>query len=335
MKWVKGHNGIQGNKGSDALAKQGANKWNPDPLDLAIPRDFDIPGAKLPTLTQATVYKGILERRKSEPHNTTEKNLKLTHRAIKRITGNSEMNAAIWQSTQRKAIRPIIQQFLYKTIYSTHLIGKYWRNINSYKDQEICASCNKTESMSHIITQCKEKSTQLIWDLTKNFWPHRNIPWPEIDLGTILSCGCINVHPVGPTRNNQRRRKKTTHRGPTQLLQILLSESVYLIWVLRCKRVIQEKTIMEREISTRWHCTINERLTINEVTAMKLIQNHKYTELIKGTWELAMKKTRGTLAHQPCQSECYGQVTMSFSCLSSEVSGQRYFPNRKLTRRLD
>ena len=26
MKWVKGHNGVQGNKGSDALAKQGANK---------------------------------------------------------------------------------------------------------------------------------------------------------------------------------------------------------------------------------------------------------------------------------------------------------------------
>jgi len=99
MKWVKGHDGIQGNKGSDALEKQGANKQNPDPLDLVIPRDFNIPGAKLPTLTQATMYKGILERRKSEPHNTTEKNLKLTHRAIKRITRNSEMNAMIWQST--------------------------------------------------------------------------------------------------------------------------------------------------------------------------------------------------------------------------------------------
>ena len=99
LKWVKGHDGIQGNEGSDALAKQGANKWNPDPLDLAIPRDFDIPGVKLPTLTQATAYKGILERRKSEPCNTIEKNLKLTHRAIKRITGNSETNTAIWQST--------------------------------------------------------------------------------------------------------------------------------------------------------------------------------------------------------------------------------------------
>jgi len=271
LKWVKGHDGIQGNKGSNALVKQGANKQNPDPLDLVIPRDFNIPGAKLPTLTQATVYKGILERRKSEPCNTTKKTLKLTHRAIKRITGNSETNTAIWQSTQRKVIRPIIQQFLYKMIHGTHLIGKYWRNINGYEDQEICASCNKTKLISHIITQCKEKSTQLIWDLAKNFWPHRNILWPEIDLGTILGCGCINVCPVRPTRNNQRQRKKTTHHGPTQLLQILLSESAYLIWVLRCERVIQEKTITEREISTRWHRAINKRLTINEVTATKLI----------------------------------------------------------------
>ena len=99
MKWVKGHDGIRGNEGSDALAKQGANKRIPDPLDLAIPIDFDVPGAKLSSLTQATAYKGILEKRKSVPRNTTEKNLKLAHRAIKRITGNSETNATIWRST--------------------------------------------------------------------------------------------------------------------------------------------------------------------------------------------------------------------------------------------
>ena len=77
IKWVKGHNGNQGNKGSDTLAKQGANKRNPDPLNLEIPMDFEVLGAKLPTLMQATAYRGILERRKPEPHNTTKKNLNL------------------------------------------------------------------------------------------------------------------------------------------------------------------------------------------------------------------------------------------------------------------
>jgi len=66
LKWVKGHNGIQGNEGSDVLVKQGANKRNTDPLNLDIPKEFDVQGAKLSTLTQATAYKGILERKKAE-----------------------------------------------------------------------------------------------------------------------------------------------------------------------------------------------------------------------------------------------------------------------------
>jgi len=99
LQWVKGHNRVQGNKGSDALAKQGANKQTPDPLNLEIPKDFDVQGAKLPTLTQATAYKGILERKHTEPQKTSEKNLRLIHMAIKRMTKEVETNAAIWQST--------------------------------------------------------------------------------------------------------------------------------------------------------------------------------------------------------------------------------------------
>ena len=66
MQWVKGHDGNPGNEASDELAKQGANKRFPDPLNLEIPEEYDIRGAKLPTLTQATTYKGILERKQHE-----------------------------------------------------------------------------------------------------------------------------------------------------------------------------------------------------------------------------------------------------------------------------
>jgi len=47
LKWVKGHNRIQGNKDSDALAKQEANKQNPDPLNLDIPKEFDVQGVTI------------------------------------------------------------------------------------------------------------------------------------------------------------------------------------------------------------------------------------------------------------------------------------------------
>ena len=125
MQWVKGHSGDQGNEGSDALAKQEANKQRPDSLNLEILKDFDIQGAKLPMLMQATAYKGILEQKRPEQRNTSEKNLQLTRIAIKQVTGKTEMNAAIWLSTQSKTMRPIIQQFLYKMIHGTHLVRKY------------------------------------------------------------------------------------------------------------------------------------------------------------------------------------------------------------------
>jgi len=125
------------------------------------------------------------------------------------VTGKTETNATIWLSTQSKTMRPIIQQFLYKMIHGTHLVRKYWRNINRYEDREICMTCNETELMSHILTQCKEKNAQVIWHLAKNLWPHRNTPWPEISLGMILGCGSILLHPNRPQRNDQQQGKAT------------------------------------------------------------------------------------------------------------------------------
>lgn len=52
FKWVKGHQGTLGNEESDKLAKIGAGKEVPDNLPLEIPKEFDLQGAKLTTLTK-------------------------------------------------------------------------------------------------------------------------------------------------------------------------------------------------------------------------------------------------------------------------------------------
>ena len=115
------------------------------------------------TLTQVTAYKGILERKQNKPRNTTKKNLQLTQTAIKRITREIETNAVIWKNTWKKTIRPLVQQFIYKTLHGTHLVRKYWSNINGYEEWKTCRTCNETKSMNHILTQCKERNTQTIW----------------------------------------------------------------------------------------------------------------------------------------------------------------------------
>jgi hypothetical protein len=232
---VKGHDGIQGNKGSDELAKREANKNYPDPMNLDIPDEFDIQGARLSTLTQATAYRGILEQKQPEIRQTTKRNVQLTCIAIKRITSKLETDSAIWNNTRKKTVRLLIQQFLYKIIHGTHMVRKYQRNINGYEERKTCMACNKMESMSHILMQYKEKSTQLIWHLTKNIWPHRNIPWPDITLEMILGCRSICMHLTWPERCDHQRRQSIAHRGPTRLFQILILESAYLIWTLRCE----------------------------------------------------------------------------------------------------
>ena len=84
------------------------------------------------------------------------------------------------------------------------------------------------------------------------------------------------------------------HQGPTRLFHILLTESAYLIWTLRCEQVIQEKDLADGEIRTRWYRAINERLTIDKVTATKIKRSDNYTKLIEDTWELALRKEKET-----------------------------------------
>lgn len=79
FKWIKGHSGDQGNEASDVLAKEGARKERPDEIDLSIPKEFDLQGAKLSTINQATIKnKGrrekILRRARNQRNNLAESN---------------------------------------------------------------------------------------------------------------------------------------------------------------------------------------------------------------------------------------------------------------------
>jgi len=91
------------------------------------------------------------------------------------------------------------------------------------KDRQLCTSCGTTESMNHILFLCQSRPTQLIWILTREVWPHDDILWPEIDLGTVLGCSCISPQPSQPSST----RHKLMHPGclpppPNPPLQVSL-----------------------------------------------------------------------------------------------------------------
>ncbi|KAG1839037.1 hypothetical protein DFJ58DRAFT_644578, partial [Suillus subalutaceus] len=57
--------------------------------------------------------------------------------------------------------------------------------------------------------------------------------------------------------------------GASRLLRIIISESAYLIWVLRCERVIQGILQDEEKTKRRWMNAIDKRLQLDRVIASK------------------------------------------------------------------
>ena len=54
----------------------------PKRLETQIPTKFDLQGAKLVTIDQATSYQGIRKRRTKPPHPDAQENLKMTREAL-------------------------------------------------------------------------------------------------------------------------------------------------------------------------------------------------------------------------------------------------------------
>lgn len=294
FEWVKGHQGDQGNEESDKLAKEGASKNTPDPISLHIPKDFDLQGAKLATLTQALAYRGIRRLTPQPQRAITNRNIDLAREAIKTVSGALETTGTIWKSIRKRSIRLRVQQFLFKAIHNTPMIGDFWFNIEGYHLRGMCVPCEAVENMDHILTTCGAGKAPLIWNLAREMWPYDTNLWPEITLGLILGSGCLSVK----TTPRQREHAQTdTHspiknaRGASRLLQILISEAAHLAWVLRCERVIQEVQHTDEEAKKRWYKAINRRLTDDKITATVIKREPPFTQLVEATWEDVLKKS--------------------------------------------
>ena len=297
FKWVKGHNGETGNEQSDKLAKGGANKEEADEISLNVPNHFDLQGAKLSTITQAVAYKGILERDHKEERRTTRLNLEKVRGDIADQTGSLETNEAIWNLIRKTPVRLKIRQFFYKALHGTQKIGRYWFNIQHYEERGICRTCGDDETMDHILTNCPHPTNIAVWEYAKELWPHEEGTWPNISLGTIIGCNALGVETTKETkgRDGTTQKRKSHDQGATRLLQILLSETAYLTWTLRCERTIREREPTEKETRAAWLKVINRRLSEDKMTATKVLRRKQYTSLVKNTWTRALQKRHSDL----------------------------------------
>lgn len=192
--WVKGNSGQIGNERADQLEREGAKKQNADHIDLSIPNEFNLQGARLSAITQSLAYKAIRKQKKPTQRRQTTINLEVTRHAIQELTGHSENDTNIWNGCRNKDLNKKMRQFLFKAMHGAYRIGDYWLNIPTYEQRARCAHCNTdTESMEHILLECSNNARTIIWPLAKETWPESFGAWPQINIGTILGCGNIST----------------------------------------------------------------------------------------------------------------------------------------------
>ncbi|TBU21221.1 hypothetical protein BD311DRAFT_679007 [Dichomitus squalens] len=247
------------------LALEGAKKLGPDEIPTTVDLKWRISGASLSAMTQKLAYQEIRDRKlKSvKPRSSTTTNLEIVSEGVKDAFGVDVTEAEIWKSIRSKHVSSTCAQFLWKTMHNLHMVGNRWLREGmpeEYQDRAICAICDNVESMDHILFRCEAPGQAEIWNELKVIWETTGLPWKQPDWGTALGAGCAVI------KSETGVRKKPMEA----LWTILWTESVHLIWKLRCERVIHRDGEVHDKLAVKnaWYAAIDRRLTLDRRTAV-------------------------------------------------------------------
>ncbi|KAF6742762.1 hypothetical protein DFP72DRAFT_1104580 [Ephemerocybe angulata] len=286
---VKGHSGNIGNDGADKLAALGAEKDTPDIINLERGKKILDAGARLSATTQATLYRGIRQRKAKTWRKRTKENIEMTINTVEALTGVKHTEEAIWKSLlQNDPISTKASAFLWKAIHGAHKVGEYWKHTGVSDTHMPCELCNEpVESIEHILLECRATGQEEIWRLTRELWSKTGRDFPHVTLGMILGIGVMEVRDT-PEDGSPPRPNPTL----TRLLRILVSEAMYLIWLLRCEwRIGREANTMRlhtlSEIRSRWRSAIAKRMRLDGLLTNRVTFGNKAlrARLVLKTWE--------------------------------------------------
>ncbi|CDO76740.1 hypothetical protein BN946_scf184813.g10 [Trametes cinnabarina] len=282
FRWVKGHNGHPRNEGADRLAGLGAAKSSPDVLSIDIPPAFCVSGASLTFMTQKLAYNVVRSYRgaKLDQRPSAAANVVRVVEDIKSACNHSIKDTTVWTSLRKKDVVRECRQFLWKTLHDAYMVGKHWLRPSMpdpLRERATCKVCNEVESLDHILLNCRARGRAEIMALLSDLWTHTGKEWPGATWGTLIGAPCLIFEGADGERLPALER----------LWTILTTEAVYLVWKLRCERVIQNdgREFTVAEITNRWFATINRQLTVDRLATAKFLGKRALKpDVVESAW---------------------------------------------------
>ncbi|KAH9835048.1 uncharacterized protein C8Q71DRAFT_872296 [Rhodofomes roseus] len=240
---------------------------------------FKLSGARVAVLTQQIAYKGIRAHARTPKRPSTMRTISsvLTHVQNKE---EAALEALIWRSGRHKDLARPIADFLWKNLHKAYKVGTYWSHIPNYEDRAECKPCGVTENMDHILLKCNADHQDTLWRLTLRLLHKKGFTRTSLSYEDILSIG------LSPKSN-----KNSPIREPhLRLRRIAVSETAYLIWKLRCERVIRHEDDPEwrhniQSVIAKWFYTINRRLRLDIwSTKRRFGRLQRNKNLVLATW---------------------------------------------------
>ncbi|EJD35071.1 hypothetical protein AURDEDRAFT_37262, partial [Auricularia subglabra TFB-10046 SS5] len=209
-------------KNTKAIALTAAIWDEESDLDVSKWGNYDLPGVRANCLDQRRAHRAIRAQNVAltPPRRVTTSNLLLTQACVKGACDQMPTERQIWDSLSHRDIPKNIKAFMWKGIHGAHKIGEYFTKMpEPWKSKSECPTCHVTESMQHILFECPDSHQQLIWSLAQSVLAKKEVDI-DLNIGTVWGCACIRLSDAGTER----------------LVRIIISESAFLIWKIRCEK---------------------------------------------------------------------------------------------------
>ncbi|TFK81099.1 hypothetical protein K466DRAFT_578698 [Polyporus arcularius HHB13444] len=231
-------------------------------------------------ITQRLAYRGIMARKTDGERLATARMADRIVTAVTDLTRKRITRAMLWKSLRHRDVARKISEFLWRCLHDSLKIGPYWKHIKGSEARVMCTVCGTDETIEHMLVDCEADATKEIRRLLAKILRKRSGKRTDLSLGVLL----------GATAYSQAGSPSKDTAAVERFLRIAITESVYLIWKLRCERTIEfegdpERWHSAKETRQKWYACLNRRLGLERALTNKRFGEKAVSrQLVEATW---------------------------------------------------